>query len=62
MTIGPSRIIVVSPTVVNIQSFFIYDDKVCRDDLKYIATIKNTTTIGNGTAIFSNSNLKVRIF
>lgn len=62
IAIGPPRIIIVSPTVINIQSFFIYDKEVCKEDIKYIATIKNTNTFGAGTAIFNNSNLRVRIF
>lgn len=60
--IGTPRVIIVSPTVANIQSFFIYDEEVCKDIIKYIATIKTTSNLGTGTAILNNSNLRVRVF
>lgn len=60
--IGSSRIIVISPTIANIQSFFLCDEEVCRDCFKYIAVAENTGTIGTGVAILNNSNLRVTIF
>lgn len=60
--IGSMRNIIISPTIANIQSFFLYDEEVCRDCFKYIAVAENTGTIGNGVAILNNSNLRVTIF
>lgn len=60
--VGPERLIIVTVTVDNIQSFFIYDDQVCKDDIKYVAIIKAPISLGSGTIILNNSNLRVRIF
>lgn len=60
--IGSTRSVIIIPTIANIQSFFLYDDEVYRENFRYIAVVENTGTIGNGVAILNNSNLKVTIF
>lgn len=61
--VGPERLITVTTTVDNIQSFFIYDDQICKEYIKYIAIINAPKAqLGNGTIILNNSNLRVRIF
>lgn len=63
ISVGPERLIIVTVTVDNIQSFFIYDNQICKEDSKYIAIIRAPKSlIGNGTIILNNSNLRVRIF
>ena len=60
--IGSSRNIIISPTISNIQSFFLCDEEEFSDKFKYIAVVENTQTLSTGVAILNNSNLKVTIY
>ncbi len=60
--IGSTRNIIITPQIINIQSFFLCDYEVSKENFKYVAVVENTNSIARGIAILNNSNLRVTIF